>query len=660
MKVWNVYKGDEAKIANLSKEANISPAFASILLERGIETKEDAEIFLNPENKQPFYDPYLMNDMEKGVNRIVNAVNNGEKIAVYGDYDVDGITATSILVNTLKKLGANADFYIPDRQTEGYGLNIDALKKLASSGVNLVVTVDCGIAGIEEVKEANNFLDIIITDHHIPSESLPEAIAVINPHRSDCPYPDKNLSGVGVAFKLCQALYKRIKDEEFTDDLEFVALGTIADIVPLIGENRKLVKEGLKTIQNSNKPGIKALIEVSALAGREIGTGQVGFALAPRLNASGRIGHAKDGVSLLLSDSYETALSIAENLNDSNIERQEIEKEILREAQAKLDKLDVSKLHSIVLDGENWHPGVIGIVASRLVDTYYLPTIIISHQGDEAKGSCRSIRALHMHDALSHNAEYLLGFGGHSQAAGLTIKTSEIPKFREAFENYVASTLTEEDYAQTVELAAIMKPEDVTGSFIEELDLLEPYGMGNAKPVFGAKNLLGKNVKVIGRNSEHLSFSLGTYVNRNAIAWGKSELADIIARERIDICYTAQSDEWQGEKRIELIISSLEPAECERVHPNRDLLIKVYLFLKNLQNTGNISADAILLTSQFARAVRVHCSLFSMKESLQIFREIGLLTYADTEKKFYKLEIPKEKLDLNASSTYSLYNCYKS
>jgi len=656
VKAWNVYKGDETKIAKLAKETNVSPVFASILLERGIDTKEAAKVFLNPEKNQPFYDPFLMKDMEKGVNRIIEAVKSKEKIVVYGDYDVDGITATSLLTNTLKKLGANVDFYIPDRQLEGYGLNMEALKKLSDNGADLVVTVDCGIAGIEEVKTANKFLDVIITDHHIPSDSLPEAIAVINPQREDCAYPDKNLSGVGVAFKLCQALYKKIKNKDFTDDLEFVALGTIADIVPLIGENRKLVKEGLKAIQDSTKPGIKALIEVSALAGRDIGPGQVGFGLAPRLNASGRIGHAKDGVSLLLADSYEVALAIAEKLNDSNMERQEIEKEILKEAQAKLNELDISKLHSIVLDGENWHPGVIGIVASRLVDLYYLPTIIISHQGEEAKGSCRSIRALHMYEALSHNSEYLIGFGGHSQAAGLTIKTSEIPKFREAFENYVANTLAEEDYIQTVNLAAIMTPDEVTGDFIDELELLEPFGMGNSKPVFGAKNILGKNVRVMGRNNEHLSFAVGNYANRSAIAWGKSEYADIVARERIDICYTAQSDEWQGEKRIELIIGSLEPAECERVHPNRDLLVKIYLFLKKLHNTGNISTDAIVLTSQFARIERIHCSLFSMKEAIKIFEEIGLLTYANATKKYYKLETPKEKLDLNASTTYSLHN----
>ena len=656
MKAWNVYKGDETKIAKLAKETNVSPVFASILLQRGIDTKEAAKVFLHPEKNQPFYDPFLMKDMEKGVNRIIKAIKSKEKIVVYGDYDVDGITATSLLTSTLNKLGANADFYIPDRQLEGYGLNMEALKKLKEDGVNLVVTVDCGIAGIEEVKEANKFLDIIITDHHIPSDRLPDAIAVVNPHRDDCPYPDKNLSGVGVAFKLCQALYKKINNQEFAEDLEFVALGTIADIVPLIGENRKLVKEGLKAIQDSTKPGVKALIEVSALAGREIGPGQVGFGLAPRLNASGRIGHAKDGVSLLLSTSYEDALATAEKLNDSNMERQEIEKEILKEAQAKLNEYDVSKLHSIVLDGENWHPGVIGIVASRLVDIYYLPTIIISHQGEEAKGSCRSIRALHMYEALSHNSEYLLGFGGHSQAAGLTIKTSEIPKFREAFENYVASTLKEEDYTQTVDIAAIMTPDEVTGNFIDELKLLEPFGMGNSKPVFGAKNILGKNVKVMGRNNEHLSFSVGQNTSRSAIAWGKSEYADIVARERVDLCYTAQSDEWQGEKRIELIVNTLEPAECERVHPGRDLLVRIYLFLKKLQNTGNISADPIVLASQFSRMERIHCSLFSMKEALQVFVEIGLLTYANTEKKYYKLESPKEKLDLNASATYSLYN----
>ena len=656
MKIWNVYKGDEKKIDKLATEANISKNFASILTERGIETKEDAEIFLHPEENQPFYDPFLMKDMDKGAERIIKAIDENEKIVVYGDYDVDGITATSILTNTLKKLGADVSFYIPDRQSEGYGLNVEALKKLSDDGAKLIVTVDCGIAGIKEAEAANKFLDIVITDHHIAPGTLPKAVAVINPHREDCPYPDKNLSGVGVAFKLCQALYKKIKDEEFTEDLDFVALGTIADIVPLVGENRKLVKLGLKEIQNSKKCGIKALIEVSALIGREIGPGQVGFALAPRLNAAGRIGHAKDGVELLLSDNYDDALAIAENLNDSNTERQDIEKAILNEAQEKLSKMDVSKLHSIVLDGENWHPGVIGIVASRLVDIYYLPTIVISHQGETSKGSCRSIRALHMHDALSAASSHLLGFGGHAQAAGLTIKTSEIPKFREAFENYVAKTLKPEDYTQTVDIAALISPDAITEEFINELELLEPFGMGNPKPIFGAKNIAGKNPHVMGKNNEHLAFVLGKNGSRTALAWGRAEYIEIIAREYVDICYTAQLSEWQGVKTIEVVVNSIEPAECERTHPNRDLLVKIYLLLKKLQNNGRISADPMVLTSQFARATNIHCSLFSMKEAVKIFEEIGLLVINDENSRLYKLITPKEKLNLTDSETYRLNN----
>lgn len=654
MKVWNVYEGNKNLIEKLSKEVNVSPAFASILLERGIDTKEAVETFLNPETNQPFHDPFLMKDMDKGAERIIKAIKNKEKITVYGDYDVDGITATSILANTLKKLGADVDFYIPDRQNEGYGLNIDALKNLSQNGAKLIVTVDCGIAGTKEIAAVSEFLDVVVTDHHIPSEILPKAAAVINPHREDCLYPDKNLSGVGVAFKLCQALYKKILNKEFMEDLEFVALGTIADIVPLIGENRRLVKEGLKVIQNSDKPGIKALIEVSSLAGREIGPGQVGFALAPRLNASGRIGHAKDGVELLLADSDAKALEIAENLNECNIERQEIEKEILKEAEEQLKKVDISKLHSIVLDGDNWHPGVIGIVASRIVDNYYLPTIIISHQGEEAKGSCRSIKALHMHEALTAISKHLVEFGGHSQAAGLTIKTSEIPKFRAAFEEYVAKTLKPEDYVQTVDLAGIMTPDEITEQFIEELQLLEPFGMENSKPVFGAKNLMAKNIRIIGKNSEHLSFALGRYGSRTALAWGKSEFADIVERERINICYSPQCSEWQGTKNIELILSAIEPAECERIHPNRDLLVKVYLFLKKI--AGNISKNPIFLNSQFIKLERIHCSLFTMEETLKIFEEIGLLTDLDKEGKYYKLETPKEKLNLSMSKTYSLYN----
>ncbi|MBO6178585.1 MAG: single-stranded-DNA-specific exonuclease RecJ [Selenomonadaceae bacterium] len=655
MKTWQVYKGDDEKAAKLSEELTVSKAFASILLERGVTSKEAAEVFLFPEENQPFHDPLLMQDMGKGTVRILQALAKKEKITVYGDYDVDGITATALLTKTLKALGASVDFYIPDRQKEGYGLNVEALKKLHENGTKLVVTVDCGIAGIDEVAAFNGIMDIIITDHHIPPATLPNAAAVINPHREDCKYPDKNLSGVGVAFKLCQSLYKMSKGKNFADDLEFVALGTIADIVPLVGENRKLVKLGLEAIQNSDKPGIQALIEVSALSGREIGPGQVGFGLAPRLNAAGRIGHAKDGVALLLSEDKKEAERIAEDLNDSNMERQEIEREILAEATSKLAKMDMSNKHSIVLTGENWHPGVIGIVASRLVDLYYLPTIIISCQGDIGKGSCRSIRALHMHDALSANESHLLGYGGHSQAAGLTIKTDEIDAFAASFDDYVAKTLKPADYIPTVEISAIMGPDEINEDFINELKLLEPYGMGNPKPVFGVRNISGKKPRVMGRDNQHLAFMLGKNSDRTALCWNNAKYVDIVARERLDLVYTAQMSEWQGENSIELVAQSIEPAEVERVHLNREALIKIYFFLKKYKDVSHIPSDSILLSNQYARSEKKHLSLFSMKEALKIFEEMGLLEYG-AEKKYYMLKEPKTKLDLMSSKTYRAYN----
>ena len=655
MKTWRVYKCDDEKAAKLSEELTVSKAFASILLERGVTSKEIAEVFLFPEENQPFHDPLLMQDMGKGTVRILQALGKKEKITVYGDYDVDGITATALLTKTLRTLGGNVDFYIPDRQKEGYGLNVDALKTLRENGTKLVVTVDCGIAGIDEVAAVKGLMDIIITDHHIPSATLPEAVVVINPHREDCKYPDKNLSGVGVAFKLCQSLYTMSKGKKFADDLDFVALGTIADIVPLVGENRKLVKLGLEAIQNSDKPGIQALIEVSALSGREIGPGQVGFGLAPRLNAAGRIGHAKDGVELLLATDRKEADKIAEDLNDSNMERQEIEKEILAEAEAKLAKMDMSNKHSIVLAGENWHPGVIGIVASRIVDMYYLPTIIISHQGDIGKGSCRSIRALHMHDALSANESHLLGYGGHSQAAGLTIKIDEIEAFAESFDDYVAKTLKPEDYIPTVDVSAIMSPDEITEDFINELKLLEPYGMGNPKPIFGAKNISGKKSRVMGRDNQHLAFMLGKKLDRTALCWNNAKYVDVVARDKLDIVYTAQMSEWQGENNIELVVQSIEPAEAERIHLNRDALIKIYLFLKKYKDAARIPSDPIVLSNQYARTERNHLSLFSMEEALKIFEEMGLLEYG-AEKKYYILNEPKNKLDLMSSKTYRAYN----
>ena len=652
LKKWNIYHGDPGKIEALAKELGVSGEFAGILWNREIRSKAAAEAFLYPEEKQPFYDPFLMKDMEQGVARILAAVQGREKITVYGDYDVDGITATALLTHTLQLLGGKADYYIPDRRKEGYGFNVPALQSLAKQGTRLLVSVDCGIASVEEAAALRGEIDIVITDHHLPGASLPDAVAVIDPHREDCSYPDKNLAGVGVAFKLCQALWKTLRKEEFLGDLEFVALGTVADIVPLVGENRKLVKLGLERMEHTENPGLRSLIEVASLAGKEIGSGQVGFLLAPRLNAAGRVGNARDGVRLLLAENRATADPIAASLDESNFRRQEIEKEILALAEERLKGMELSKMHSIVLDGKGWHPGVIGIVASRLVDRYYLPTVVISRQGDVGKGSCRSIKGLHMYDALCACESQLLGFGGHSQAAGLTMPADNIEAFRRIFDEYVAKTLTEEAYVPSINIEAETDPGDVSLSFAEELSLLEPCGMGNPKPVFASRGVRGRRAKVIGREGQHLAFEVGKKEHGlTAISWNHSAYVHVVNAESIDMVYVPKINEWQGKRSIELILQEWGPGEDEKIFPDRDMLVKIYSCLRGMQErAGGIPADDCALAFSFSRQYG-HISLYSMKLGIRIFRELGLMR-EDREKAQYLLPKPKGKMDLMESPSY--------
>ncbi len=652
LKKWEVYHADRKKSVQLAKELGISEMLAGILLYRGIDTKKSGKNFLFPETEQMLYDPFLMKDMETAVNRICRAISLGEKITVYGDYDVDGITATALLFRNLCRLGANASFYIPNRQREGYGFHQEALHSLAAEGTQLLVSVDCGISSVEDVANVKDLLDIIITDHHIPGKTIPDAVAVVNPHQVDCSYPNKNLAGVGVAYKLCQALWKKMKQEDFLGDLEFVALGTIADVVSLLGENRKLVKLGLERMVHTEFKGIQALIEVSGLAGKNITSTQVGFILAPRLNAAGRIGDAVDGVKLLLADISEEAEELAQRLHEENLYRQEIEREILDLAEEKLSQESGFNRHSIVLDGEGWHPGVIGIVASRLVEKYYLPTIIISRNGNICKGSCRSIKGIHIYEALQACKEHLLGFGGHEQAAGITLQADHVDSFRIAFDSYVANHLSDEDSIPHIPIEFEMLPQDVTMDLVEELARLEPYGMGNPKPVFGCRNVRGENARPIGRNGQHLSFLLnGTDSAVKMICWNKGDYAGIVNAESVDIVYVPEMNEWQGRRSVECFLQEMEPADCERVFPNRDMLIKIYTFLRGLEKANKkIPYDSILLTKQYV-SFYGHISLYTMEQGLQVFQELGILC-KDLQDKEYIMKVPKAKLDLQQSLLY--------
>ena len=501
-KYWDLKTYDKEEIKALAAKLEISPVTAGILWNRGLREENRIRDFLFGK-KDTYYDPFLMKDMRLAAERILQAVEGREKIAVYGDYDVDGITASSLLYLYLTGLQANVSTYIPKREGEGYGLNNEALQYLYEEGITLVITVDCGISGVKEVAEAPRGMDIIITDHHRP------------PELADCMYPFKGLSGVGVAFKVCQALEKLRNPaapfwEQYT---ELVALGTVADIVPLQDENRALVKRGMKAMETTSLTGLRKLLEVCRCYRETITTEKIGFILAPRLNAVGRLEHAQLAVELLTTKDEEAAERMANNLNDENAVRQEISRQIFTEAEALLAKQD-SIGPAIVLAGQwdseaqkGWHPGVIGIVASRLVDKYYRPVILISISGEIAKGSCRSIPPLDLYDAIDACSADLVQFGGHSQAAGLTLESSKIEDFRKHFTDVVRNSLQPEDYQPHLAVDVEWdRHEELTLSFLHELQLLEPFGCENPVPIFMLRNAELHNPRLFGQELTHLRF----------------------------------------------------------------------------------------------------------------------------------------------------------
>lgn len=651
LKQWKLYD-TVPDVADLAKELGTTEMVAGILWHRGLRTVTEAEAFLHPE-QQPFYDPLLMKDMDKAVARIRQAIDQEEKITVYGDYDVDGMSATSLLLHNLRALGAQADFYIPERQKEGYGFNLSALQKLAAEGTKLLVSVDCGVASVADVAAMQDTLDIIVTDHHLPGAQLPPAVAVVNPHRPDCPYPDKELAGAGVAFKLCQALWQELEGEAYEQDLELAALGTVADIVPLLGENRKIVKMGLDRMKDSPFAGIQALIEVADIGDQQLNAGHIGFRLAPRLNAAGRIGSARKGVELLLSKDKETAAALAMELDILNSQRQAIEQDILQKAEESLAGQEPEQMPAIVVAGEGWNPGVIGIVASRLVERYYKPVIVFSVQPDGVcKGSCRSIEGLHMYETLKLCQEHIIQFGGHAQAAGLSVREGELSAFRQAFQQAAASALSVDDYTPKVTVEFELAPEDVSFDLVEELALLEPYGMGNPKPLFGCRNIRGMGAAAIGRDGQHLRFQVGTPEQPlSALYWNKSEYVSVVNRETVDMVYSPAVNEWQGRRSLQCMVDSLRPADQERIFPDREMLAAIYRFLYQIQQQeGRIPYTAAELAVKFGQCSG-HISCYTMRTGLRIFQELSLLRMDLDEKEYY---LPKAvgKMELASSPTF--------
>ena len=646
-KKWNVLETDTEKAEILAREIGVSKLLAGILIRRGICDSAKASAFLHPDTEQEFYNPLLMKDMEIAVKRIIKAIYADEKILIFGDYDVDGITAVTVLYRCLRGLGAKVDYYIPDRQDEGYGLNSAALQSFCDQGFKLMITVDCGISGNAVVDEFKEKINIIITDHHIPGEILPDALAVIDPHRTDCQYPDKNLAGVGVSFKLCQAVYRAMKNKNYLNDLEIVALGTIADIVPLIGENRRIASEGLKKMAVTRNVGLKALVSIAAFDCNNIKSDNVAFGIGPRINAAGRMASAKIGVELLLTHDHKQAYQLADELNLANKQRQEVEHEIIREVEAKIDKDEIKKQHIIVVSGNNWHSGVIGIVASRMVDSFYMPSIIISIDDGVAHGSCRSIKNFSIYDALKSCEDLLITFGGHPMAAGVTLPEENLPAFRERIEKYAAAHLTPDDFRPEISVEAEISPAELSYQMIDELAMLEPFGMGNPRPLFSSCAVNGSMGRVIGQENKHLSFSITSATNIvKAIGWNKADYLDVVNTVPFDMVYSVDKNEWQGRVNIQCKLQDIRINDDSKP-VDREELGRIYLFIKN-----NCDSFSHFKMSAEDAALKTCLPLNKVSAALRIFEEISVLKVEDDGQLYFVQPPEGVKLDLNSSPTF--------
>lgn len=552
---WRIAPAATALRTAISKKLSISPTVAQVLINRGVDDESKAREFLYG-GVERLHDPLLMKDMNRAMQRVLQAIEKRERITVYGDYDVDGITACSLMVRVLRELNADIEYYVPERQSEGYGLHGAALESLVAAGTKLLITVDCGISAFKEVSVLHDRLDIIITDHHQPPDVIPPAYAVINPRQTDCPYPNKQLAGVGVAYKLCQAIWKHYdrQDTDLHRYLDIVALGTIADMVSLLGENRVLVKLGLQQLQESGNPGLKALKDVCGIAAQRINTGKVGFVLAPRLNAAGRVSHAAAAVELLITNDNHRAFELSSLLNQENIVRQEVERQITAAAEARLASVDVGKEKVLVVDGKEWHPGVIGIVASRLVEKYYRPVVMITVRDGIGKGSCRSIPGFNMYEALKSASDLLLQFGGHHQAAGLSLDAANIGALHARMTQFASDHLTPEDYQPTIVIDSLVGLEEITAALLEEMACLEPHGIGNPSPVFASRRVRPIDVRTMGHEGKHIRMKVAAQgtVN-NVVGWDMGVLSDKIrCSDAVDVAFIPEFNEWQGTTTIQL------------------------------------------------------------------------------------------------------------
>ena len=570
-KKWVVRPQDPKTSQNIAEALDTTPLVGQVLLNRGYGDIEDATQFLNCQLAD-LIDPYVLHGMREAVERIIVSLEKKEKILVYGDYDVDGVTATSLILLFLRDLGFTTHYYIPKRVEEGYGVNKKSIRKFANEGIGLIITVDCGISSVEEISYANSLgMSVIVTDHHEPPIKLPDAVALINPLLSECNFPYKTLSGVGLAFYLIAGLRKGLRESGFFKEgeepslveyLDLVAVGTIADIVPLTGINRILVRAGLEQLNAKPRLGIKTLLEVCGIQPGHVDSSAVAYRLAPKINAAGRLSDAMRGVLLLTTDSREVAVREAGFLDVENDERQRIERKIYVEAVENIQSSGIEKdCRSIVLSSPDWHPGVVGIVASRLMERYYRPTVLLCLESGVHKGSARGIPDFHLFQGLSRCRDLLLEFGGHKYAAGIKILPENLDKFVERFESVVREMVAEDGFTQVMKLDAEARLDELGMEEVSMFQALSPFGAGNPEPVVLIKDVQILNPKVVG--GDHLSFLVKQDgVTTGAIAFRQAHELERL-EEKMELAVVPEVQTWQGVSQVKLRVKGMRPMDSE-------------------------------------------------------------------------------------------------
>ncbi len=666
-KKW-VLAGYNKQIAKeLYGSSQFSEILSILLAERGFTDAQKAEQYVTCQAE--LCDPFSLLDMDKAVRRIEQALDQFERIAVYGDYDADGVTATALLYQYLSSREADVLYYIPEREGEGYGLHTSSIDALHEQGVSLIVTVDNGISAVEEVRYAASLgMDVVITDHHQPGDALPQAVAVVDPHRIDCPSPFKDFAGVGVAFKLVQALEGEDPSIALDQYADLICIGTIGDVVPLTGENRVLAGRGLKELSQGSRFGIQAMLDAAGLGGQELTGANVAFILAPRINAAGRVASPQLAARLLLAEDEEEAEGLALQIEDANRRRQQIEGEISLQVTEMLAKEPERALDRvIVLAGEGWHKGVIGIVASRLVEKYGRPCILLSIEGDTAQGSGRSIAGFSLYKALSQSSQHLLRFGGHTMAAGMNLKVDQIDAFRQAINRYAATI--DPFPIPELKLDCRLKPSALSVEAIRDLCMLEPFGSGNPKPVFGLSSMRLDDAQPLG-GGKHVKLSLSRDGRTVSAVQFRQEFDRFPYRtgEMLDVAVQLEENQFRGDISLSVFVKDirhhgldvsayleqkriyecyrrgeqLEPQQWETLYPKRDQMAKMYRYLRTI---GEFYGPCAILWN---RLEGIHCA--TLLVGLDVFDEMGLLTHTLSGDDLEVSLCPTDqKVDLNQS-----------